>query len=300
MPAATPPKVVQVSAGSPVLLLTAPDQPADLPDHLQDRADADRQEDRRPERRVDEGADPGAEDRRPARRPPPAREVDQGRPLPHHRRGDADPLGDVVEGEADDQEDAERRLAEREGAADRQPLAQVVQPDAERDLVGERQAACSLLAAPRKERCRRRPAAPPSAAPAAGSAPGHRGRRPRWPRPPAPPPTCRRPGRASSPTVSARMKFIPRRPSRRRNGYQSKPERDRDDADVEPDQGEAEHALAVGRRADSNATGISASKIDAGRADQIAIAWASSWTQGYGIEIVADSSRSSVAGRARS
>ena len=61
------------------------------------------------------------------------------RPVAHQRRGDADPLGDVVQGKAEDQEDAERGLAEGEGGADGQPLAQVVQPDAERDLVGQRQ-----------------------------------------------------------------------------------------------------------------------------------------------------------------
>ena len=48
-------------------------------------------------------------------------------------------FGHVVQGEADDQEDAERGLAEREGGADRQSFAEVVQPDAERNLIGQRQ-----------------------------------------------------------------------------------------------------------------------------------------------------------------
>ena len=104
------------------------------------------QEDRRPERRVDEGADPGAENRRPAGQQRQRDEVPQRRPLAHQRRGDADPLGHVVQREADDQEDAERGLAEREGGADGQPLAQVVQPDAERDLIG--QSASERLAGP--------------------------------------------------------------------------------------------------------------------------------------------------------
>ena len=190
------------------------------------------------------------------------------RPLAHQRRGDADPLGDVVQREAEDQEDAEGGLAQGEGGADGQPLAQVVQPDAERDLIGQRQRRLLLvLRAPPQRVADRRSAAPSSAAPPAGSAPARRARRP----PPAPiscasshMSTTRK---ASSPTVSARTKFIPRRPSRRRNGIPEQPERDRHDADVETDQREAEEALLIGLGTLDRHRDLGL-EDDAGRADQ--------------------------------
>ena len=54
-----------------------------------------------------------------------------------HRRDDREPLGGVVQREADDQRGAQRERADRVGRADRQPLAQVVQADAERHEEGE-------------------------------------------------------------------------------------------------------------------------------------------------------------------
>ena len=72
---------------------------------------------------------------------------EQPRPIAHERRGDADPLGHVVQREAEDEEDAEGGLAQGEGGADGQPLAEVVQPDAERDLIGQRQRRLLLLRA---------------------------------------------------------------------------------------------------------------------------------------------------------
>ena len=68
---------------------------------------------------------------------------EQPRPVAHQRRGDADALGHVVQREAEDQEDAEGGFAQREGGADGQPFAQVVQADAERDLIGQRQRAAA-------------------------------------------------------------------------------------------------------------------------------------------------------------
>ena len=57
------------------------------------------------------------------------------------RRRDPEPLGDVVDHEADDEERPERELAERERRADREPLAEVVQADADRDERREREPA---------------------------------------------------------------------------------------------------------------------------------------------------------------
>ena len=49
------------------------------------------------------------------------------------RRGDPEPLGDVVDHEADDEERPERQLAERERGSDREALAEVVEADPDRD-----------------------------------------------------------------------------------------------------------------------------------------------------------------------
>ncbi len=49
------------------------------------------------------------------------------------RRHDGEPLGRVVQREAEHQQGAERELAEREGGADGQPLTEVVQADADGD-----------------------------------------------------------------------------------------------------------------------------------------------------------------------
>ena len=65
---------------------------------------------------------------------------------------DAEPLGDVVDHEADDEEAAERELAEGERRADGEPLAEVVDADADGDERGESDAAEHALA----------PACPPS------------------------------------------------------------------------------------------------------------------------------------------
>ena len=54
-------------------------------------------------------------------------------PFLRHRRDDRQPLGGVVQREAEDQQRAEGRLAQCEGGPDREPLTEVVQPDADRD-----------------------------------------------------------------------------------------------------------------------------------------------------------------------
>src|SRR5690606_24206670 len=119
----------------------AGEEPGDLDDDLRDGADADGQEERGPEGTEREPADPDPGDGRPAGQERQQREVGQARAFAQDRRGDADALGDVVERETGDQEDPERYLAQREGRADGQPLAEVVQPDAERDAVGDIQPA---------------------------------------------------------------------------------------------------------------------------------------------------------------
>ena len=127
MPAATPAKV---SNGDGSRASSPADQPADLPGDLEDRAGADAEEERRQRQRVGEAADPGADDRRRAgEQARAAARRCQRRPVAQHRRDDAEPLGDVLDDEADHQEGAERDLAEGVGRPDREPLAEVVQAD---------------------------------------------------------------------------------------------------------------------------------------------------------------------------
>ena len=66
----------------------------------------------------------------------------------HQRGGDADALGDVVDDEADDQEGRQRRGAGGERRADREALAEIVEADAEGDEEGEAHALRRLAAAP--------------------------------------------------------------------------------------------------------------------------------------------------------
>jgi hypothetical protein len=115
-------------------------QPPDLVDDLGDSARAQRQEYRRRQRVVDEAADPDTQHGRQASQRGQRDEVPGRRALARNRRGDADALGDVVQREAHHQKGAQRGLAEGIGRPDRQPLAQVVQADAERDAVGHAQA----------------------------------------------------------------------------------------------------------------------------------------------------------------
>ena len=87
-----------------------------------------------PSRSSSEAADPGSGDRRRAGdQREAASRARHALPLLGHRGGDAEPLGHVVDHEADDQEGAQRELPERERGADREALAEVVQADADGD-----------------------------------------------------------------------------------------------------------------------------------------------------------------------
>ena len=88
----------------------------------------------------------------PVRGSPARPRSERAAPLVRRRRGDPEPLGDVVDHEADDQERAERQLPEREGRADRQPLAEVVQADPDRDERRERHPAERAAALPAEKR----------------------------------------------------------------------------------------------------------------------------------------------------
>jgi len=99
---------------------------------LQDRPCPDGQEEGREEVRVGEAADPGSQYGRGAPEESQPDEVHEARPLLlQHGRGDADALGDVVQGEPQDQERPEGRLPEGERGPDGEPLPQIVQPNAQ-------------------------------------------------------------------------------------------------------------------------------------------------------------------------
>ena len=120
---------------------------ADLDDHLEDGACADRQCESGPLRSIGEAADPQAEHGRAAGKEGEAGETPQRRPFPEDRRGDADALGYVVQRETQHQERAEPGRTGREGGTYRQPFAQIVQADAERDECRQGEA-CRRSAAP--------------------------------------------------------------------------------------------------------------------------------------------------------
>ena len=101
----------------------------DLVDDLQDGARADGQEYGRGQGRVGEAGYPGPQDGGAAPDQGEPEEVPQARTLLEDGGRDADTFRDVVEGEPDDEEDAESDLAERERRPDGQALAEVVQPD---------------------------------------------------------------------------------------------------------------------------------------------------------------------------
>ena len=141
MPASRPAVAGTVATLPPCDARAAQQQQPHLDHDLEDGAGADGQGQRRPMRREGVAAEPDAGDRRQAGQ---RREADEGRqPVPRldQRCDDADAFGDVVQGEAEDQEGAERRRTGRERRADRQPLAEIVQADAERDGGGEAQPA---------------------------------------------------------------------------------------------------------------------------------------------------------------
>ncbi|CAE7319613.1 ybaL, partial [Symbiodinium pilosum] len=112
----------------------------DLDDHLRDGAGADAEEERRPLRRIGQAADPDTHHGRGTGQQRQGGEAPERRPCLEDRRGDSDALGHVVHGEAQHQESPQARRAGGEGGTDRQPLAEVVQPDAERDVEREREA----------------------------------------------------------------------------------------------------------------------------------------------------------------
>ena len=165
------------------------DVAADLDDDLQRRARGDGEEEHAQQVAREKAADPGASDGGRARNQRECREPSERHALAlGDRRGDPEPLGDVVNHEADDEEAAERELAERERRADGEPLAEVVQPDADGDERGERDAAerppspLAARAEPLRDECQRR-----------GSWPQRRAGRAR----------CRRAARAASPAGRA-------------------------------------------------------------------------------------------------
>ena len=112
---------------------------ANLDDDLQDRAGADRQRECRPLRAIGEAPEPHAQDGRGASQQRQADEGDERWASFQQRRGNPNPLGDVVKGEAEDEERAEPGGAGREGGADREALAEIVQTDPEGDVGRERQ-----------------------------------------------------------------------------------------------------------------------------------------------------------------
>ena len=112
-----------------------------------------------------------------------------GRSL-RERRDDRQPFGRVVQREAEIEQRAERRLAERERGADRQALAEVVQADADGDQQRQHRARASrpLRAVARRpcshapndfEREVRADGAPTRTARRPDTTPGSRGRRSR-------------------------------------------------------------------------------------------------------------------------
>ncbi len=126
---------------------------ADLDDDLERGSRSGPEEEHRQDVVRDEAADPGAEDRRPAGDEGQQREPRPGQrhTLVGRRRGDPESLRDVVNHEADDQERAERELAEGERRPDREPLAEVVDADPDRHEQRERRTAHHPTAARGRE-----------------------------------------------------------------------------------------------------------------------------------------------------
>lgn len=98
-----------------------------------------------------EASDPKSENRRAAGKQRQGGKGPQRRANLQHRCRNADALGDIVEGETKHQERAKARRARREGGADGQSLAEIVQPDAERDERRERHAGRSSAAPARRQ-----------------------------------------------------------------------------------------------------------------------------------------------------
>ena len=88
----------------------------------------------------------------PAIRPRPSRRASEGARA-RQRGDDREALGRVVDREADDEERAERELADRVGGADREALAEVVEADPDRDHQRQPRRA----GATRRRRARRAP-----------------------------------------------------------------------------------------------------------------------------------------------
>src|SRR5215208_4034498 len=136
----------------------AGDVAPDLDDDLERRTRSGCEEHDAEEVARDEAAEPGAEDRGRT-----GHQRERGQPLPPHRaplcerRGDPEPLGDVVDHEADDEEGPERELTERERRPDRQAFAEVVEADPDCDERRQREpadarAAARTLAEPPRDR----------------------------------------------------------------------------------------------------------------------------------------------------
>ena len=197
-----PPRMPVTAAGCSVRPSSSRSDGHQRDDHLDDRAGAEAEQERGQRGVVGGRADPRAEHRGRARdQPQRDQPAERGARL-RERRDDRQPLGRVVQREADDEERAQRQRARRVGGADRHALAEVVQPDADRD---QRRATPRRRAGPATRR--RRSAAGRRRSPRRTRAP--RRRTPASPRPPARglPASRRRPGtpagRRSAPSARA-------------------------------------------------------------------------------------------------
>ena len=104
-----------------------------LVNDLGDRAGAESQAYDRDDRRIHETAQPCAGDRRQAANSSKPRERAERRALPGDGRDDRQPLGRVVQSEADDEKRPQRRFTQRERGADSQPFTQIMEADPYRD-----------------------------------------------------------------------------------------------------------------------------------------------------------------------
>src|SRR5215211_7987012 len=216
---------------------------ADLDDDLERRPCRRSEEDDAEQVARDEASEPGAEDRGRA-----GDERQHGEPLPRHaaalgqRRRDPEPFSDVVDHEADDEERPERQLPEREGRADRETLAEVVETDPDRDQRGKREAAhpcaAAALAHPGRDRGQEEKAECHTEQHQTGAAQRARQRRLELER-------LRQRLDGEEGEQAGGQRHEGGKPLRRRSPQRGQPEqseRDRHDPDERPDQGVAEEA----------------------------------------------------------
>src|SRR5690606_33631876 len=112
---------------------------ADFPDNLKNGANANRQKNRRQYRIKGKAADPSPNYRRAAGEQDQLGEVPQAGILADDGGGNTNTFGYVVQGKAQNQKSAQRRLTLSESSPNRQPFAQIVQPDPQRNPIGNAQ-----------------------------------------------------------------------------------------------------------------------------------------------------------------